>query len=95
MNNYACFMQECFVGGESRLRYYMMGYNIRDCPVRTFLFYSWLVIENATEADAGLIYSCQAGFTASNPSKHYVSKSVNHLVTAGEFNGLEAVTIAS
>ena len=88
-------MQECFVGGENRLRYYMMGYNIRDCPLRTFLIYSWLVIENATEADAELVYSCQAGFTASNPIPHYVSRTVDHSLTPGEFRRLEAVTIAS
>lgn len=78
-------LQDCFVGGESRLRFYQMGYNIRDCPLRTFLMYSWLVIENATEADAELIYSCQASFIASNPFQHYVSKTVNHSLTPSEF----------
>lgn len=94
---YLFFLQDCFVDGESRIRFYEMDYNIKDCPLRTFLVYSWLVIENATEADAELVYSCQAGFTAYNPHKHYVSKTVNHSLTPSEFlaSRLEAVTIAS
>ena len=78
------FLQDCFIDYESRIRFYQMRYNIRDCPLRTFLIYSWLVIENATEADAELLYSCQAHFIATNPFQHFVSKTVNHSLTPSE-----------
>ena len=77
-------MQDCFLGGDERIRFYTMGYNIRTCPRIIFLSYCWLVIENATEADAELAYECQAGFTAFNPSRHEVIRTVKHSLIPSE-----------
>ena len=70
--------------GRNRIRYYSKQYNIDGCPLKTELFYAWLVIENASEADAGLAFTCRGGFTASNPEEHNVIRSANHSLVPSE-----------
>ena len=78
-----CSVQACFSGnGLSRRRTYAKLYAIDGCPLNTELIYTWLVIDNATEADAGLTFMCGGGFIAQDGQ--YVNMSVKHSLIPSE-----------
>ena len=85
-------VQVCFEG-RKRVRFYSDEYQVSQCPLRHYRIRSWMVIDDANEADTELTYECQAQYTAANPVQHVQAAGVKHSLIPGETELVEMIDV--